>query len=53
MTQVVVLVGCGSLVENQIVKITEPVNQVQDWVRTNKGQYIQRDWIRRINGSPV
>jgi len=51
--QVVMLVNCGSLVEGQVVKITEPVDLKQDWVRTNKGQYVQKDWVRRINGSPV
>jgi hypothetical protein len=57
--QVEMLVSTGSLVAGQIVKIAGPVGvqswpeTKQDWVRTNRGQYIHRDWVRRISGSPV
>jgi len=51
--QVVMMVNTGRLLETKIVKVAEPVDLKQDWVRTNKGVYIQRDWVRRLNGSPV
>jgi len=48
--QVIMLVNYGRYREGKPITITKAEN---DWVRTNHGVYIQKSFVRMLNGDPV
>jgi len=48
--RVVMLVNVGKYREGKVVEIIQAAN---DWVRTKKGTYLQKDFVRNLNGDPV
>jgi len=48
--RVVMLVSVGKYREGKVVEIIQAAN---DWVRTKKGTYLQKDFVRNLNGDPI
>lgn len=48
--KVVMLVNYGRYGEGKIVTVIKAEN---DWVRTNQGTYIQKSFVRMLNGDPI
>jgi len=48
--KVVMLVNVGKYREGKVVEIIQAEN---DWCRTKKGTYIQKNLDRMLNGDPV
>lgn len=48
--QVVLLCNYAGIGEGKVVTIVRAGN---DWLRTSKGVYIQKEWTRTVGGSPV
>lgn len=53
MQNVVMVLDYAGYKKGQVVKISEVVDPKQDWVKTNKGVYIYRDYVRGIDGGVV
>ena len=48
--QVVMLTNYAGLGEGKVVEV---VKADGDWVKTNRGIYLQKEWVRTLGGSPV
>lgn len=48
--QVVLLCNYAGYGEGKVVEV---VKAGFDWVKTKKGVYLQKEWVRTIGGSPV
>jgi len=48
--KVVMLVNYGRYGEGKVVTVVKAEN---DWIRTSQGTYIQKSFVRQLNGDPV
>lgn len=48
--QVFMLVNYAGIGEGKVVEIVQAGN---DWVKTRRGVYIQKEWVRSLGGSAI